>query len=147
MRPTPAVPTLDDLWDFWAVEREVPRGESYLVTARVLFGNNERYVDPIDEAVTLYAQADRPALFQFFQSYGAQYSASDYLNVCAALKEGVRYPAPIARSRARWVVMLSSSLLDPPIRQKWFCDEAVPALFPQYESVARRGRLTLYKLW
>ncbi|MBI4477542.1 MAG: hypothetical protein HY654_10240 [Acidobacteria bacterium] len=144
---TPGVPTLADLRDFHALEREVPPGESYLVTARVLFGNNERYVDPIDEAVTLYAQADRPTLFQFFQSYSAQYSASDYLNVCEALKAGVRYPDPLVRHNARWVVMLSASLVDPPIRQKWFCDQPVPMLFPNYKAVARRGRLTLYRLW
>jgi hypothetical protein len=140
--------TVQDVRDLRAAERDVPADEAYLVASSAVLVGNEHWIDPLlDEAASLYAQANRPTLFLFFQSHGSQYSAADLESVCDQIRRGEKYPQTITRHNARWMVELSSAEPEHSIPEKVVCGRRVSELFPQYKAVARTGRLMLYRLW
>lgn len=139
----------DLIQDFRELEaRVVPSGEAYLVDAVQQFNYDEKWLMHRDPAAHFYFQSDRPALFLEFLSHGAAYGPADLTRTCEELAAG-RPPEVIRKHRARWMAVRSSPVrsADEELALRWFCRRPIRQVFPSVTAVARRGEVTIYRLW
>jgi hypothetical protein len=140
----------DDLRHAETLEAQhVPEGESYLVSATRYSANGEEWILATDSAAPLYTHLARPTLFLYYLSHSAAVTPADFDATCVALHAGGRYPALLARHRARWAWAFTRDghMPEQQVRARQLCGRPFETWFPDLELVARAGTVALYRLW